>query len=318
MLKAAFDVGSGSTKMVVLDDVGGTVMSRVADVLLAHDMEAAGGEISDGIAEQLAGTLKEFAENARQCAEARGEQILLGGVATAVFRKARNAKAVLERASKASGVDIDIIDQKTEGRLGYETCKALHPSARLAWDSGGASFQLSHISEDNLMVYEGPWGASTATAALVRDVRGMTFERSSAVNPVSLDECVRLKRHLMDSMPDSPGWLADARAPLVGCFGGETSAFNVARLVLEADGDAPGTGSIAHDALWRALERQCVGHGDDELARRGFHLQVEMTVPKVVLVCAVLERVLGPDTDVRYSAANGSCEGVASYWLRNK
>ncbi|XRB09284.1 Ppx-GppA domain-containing protein [Pycnococcus provasolii] len=319
-LVASFDVGSGSTKAEVYQLTYDTstqrwlvdaepLLSLVEDVLLAHDLETQSPAecLSESITNALTQAICRLADEAR----ATGPIDVLDGVATAVFRRAKNANEVLERASRESGVSLRVIDQQAEGRLGWATCRALHPDAVLAWDSGGASFQISGECQGELSVFEGPWGASTATAALIREVRGSEFARNSSVNPVSMEECMKLKRLLVERMPDPPVWLAGALPGRVGCFGGDTSAFNVARLVLAADGVDNADVRISRETLTLALERQCAGKSDDELIARGFELQVDMTVPKVVLVLAVLEHVLGDGADVKYRPANGSCAGVA-------
>jgi hypothetical protein len=66
--------------------------------------------------------------------------------------------------------------QDEEGQLGYLTAAsglgASSPaSSVVAWDSGGASFQLTIHGDDGYQVYQGPLGASLVTAMLVKEVR---------------------------------------------------------------------------------------------------------------------------------------------------
>ena len=73
------------------------------------------------------------------------------GCATAVFRSAENGEEVLERVRSEIEIDVQMVSQELEGRLGFLTAKAVGPAdvkaeELIAWDSGGGSFQITNNS----------------------------------------------------------------------------------------------------------------------------------------------------------------------------
>ena len=48
----------------------------------------------------------------------------------------------------------------------------------VAWDSGGASFQLTIHGDEGYQVYQGPLGASLVTAMLLKEVRMQSLRQT--------------------------------------------------------------------------------------------------------------------------------------------
>ncbi len=89
-LRLVFDVGSGTTKAAVVRvaagcRVAGVLASVEHEVLLMHDVLAHGGELSAAAAARLGHVLADCAKHARALGASRA-----AGIATAVFRRARN------------------------------------------------------------------------------------------------------------------------------------------------------------------------------------------------------------------------------------
>ncbi|CUG83382.1 Hypothetical protein, putative, partial [Bodo saltans] len=65
-------------------------------------------------------------------------------------------------------------------------------SRSVVWDSGGASFQLTLEQREGhqLAAYEGEWGSSKATRAVVEDIQGRTFPKDSP-NPMTKEDVTR-------------------------------------------------------------------------------------------------------------------------------
>eukprot|EP00976_Prorocentrum_cordatum_P115231 1195974-Prorocentrum_minimum.AAC.7 len=176
---AALDVGSGATKMEVarMDTsqvpwsvVGEVLFSEQATLLLAGDLKAQSDNcLSEPIMNSAIDTLRNF----KSVAEQHGA-VKLRGIATAVFRLADNAPELLARIDQELGIKLTVVSQDEEGEIGFLTAAtgaqqpatSLHAcctndkesyalgsggdppppmdlSAVVAWDSGGASFQLT-------------------------------------------------------------------------------------------------------------------------------------------------------------------------------
>ena len=194
-------------------------------------------------------------------------------------------------------------------------------SRLLVWDVGGASFQIVgkgperlawDSSSSGLQVYEGPLGASIATAALVQEVQGHDFAHVHSPNPVSLSQAEMLAEKIQAMVPPCPNWLQQsleverggARLRVAG-IGGKTCVFRIAAMVL---------GKLRYNAddVWEAvkLSRIC---SDAELAA---YPQPDMVVPKLVAVYAVMKKLQIPHVDFKY--CNGSCIGIlcsADAWV---
>lgn len=297
--RAAFDFGSGATKLQVSDvDADGaivrTVFAEEREVLYASDLKASvDNTLSDAVTERGLAVVDALA------AVARGlgcEQY--AAVATEVFRRARNGRARLDVLGGRLRVTIRVVAQAEEARLGYLTAAAAGGGgAVVSWDSGGGSFQLATPGSDGaLETYLASWGSSVATAELATAVRSVPFV-AGAANPVSPAEAARLVDRIKASLPPPPPWLADA--PVVA-IGGDTCIFRLCRDVL----DAPGPGGAVQVADVRRALAACVGKGDGDLP----YPQPDMVVPKLCLCLAVCE-ALGVAA-FRYAPSCGSCAGL--------
>ena len=207
--RAAFDIGSGYTKMLVADVKDGAIVGRVVletEVKLSYKVDAqqsADGSLSEAIqAEGLASfgdlTAKALSLGATEAT----------GIATEIFRKAPNGEAFLERLTNATGVRITRISQEAEARLGLATAEALGggPSEAYAaaWDSGGASFQITGrqgpqsapIASVAVRAFTATLGTGPAFERLLVQVQGRPYDVRATPNPVSATEAEALVRSL--------------------------------------------------------------------------------------------------------------------------
>ncbi len=126
MLCAAIDIGSNTTRVLVAEPVGGQlkkVMEQRAYTRInkAIDPEGAIGqpkihEVGEVVATQV------------RLAEQLGAEVIKT-VATAAIREARNTDEVVHAISEVSGVEVEVLSEKEEGRLSFiGATKALgHP-----------------------------------------------------------------------------------------------------------------------------------------------------------------------------------------------
>jgi len=312
---AAFDIGSGATKLdVALVDqsatpwkiVGDLLYSEQVEVLLAHDLKASeDNTLSVRIMDE---SVRELARM-KQIAETLGVEGMLA-IGTAVFRLADNGMQLVHRIRSELGLKMHVISQDEEGRLGYltaATAAGASGSHLVAWDSGGASFQMSMCGKCGISVYEGPLGTSLVTAMLVEEVQQKRFSECQSPNPVTLPQVHDLVAKASAALPEAPFWLTGMLDTLhdhtVIGIGGATCIFLIASMVT-------GTDEFTPEEVFAGMER-LVGSTDEQLS---VYPQPDMVIPKLALMYTVMKHVGA--RKVKYLPANGSCRGVlTTAWL---
>ena len=198
--RAAFDVGSGATKILVADvdmhagplpAISKVVFQKKVSILMSEDLQKSGqASFSSGILHELMETLKEFK---READEAGAEQF--AGAATAAFRKAKNGPDFLEQV-RGEGIELRIIPQEEEGSIGFLTgsqaCPHILGSDLVVWDSGGGSFQISSMEQGMVCSWMRSLGSGIATGVLVEVVQGKDFKTTPSPNPVTIGEAQEL------------------------------------------------------------------------------------------------------------------------------
>jgi len=343
--RAALDIGSGCTKLVVADvDVATGRCERVLttqEVPVLYGValrRAADGRLSEAV--QAEG-LKELGRLVQE-AKALGCQHF-AAVATEAFRRAPNGGEFVSRVKKEVGLSIRIIDQSLEARLGFSTAAAVSDVSAwdlISWDCGGASYQLVTAGADaaagELSTHCGALGDAAATAALV-ELQGRSFAKTPSPNPVSLDEAEALVARLKERMPEPPAWLRGARG--VVAIGGRNSMFALLADMLRAGAEAntkedlpprvlpgaeaeqcggkgprpdlPSTCTVTPAAAWAAV-RASVDLSEQELARRWCWRPntdpPSMVLPKLCLIIASLEKF--QVESAQWKRTVGCCPGV--------
>lgn len=335
-VRAAVDVGSGSTKLVVARlrsgahgvSVAEVLLQRETEVLLAHALES-GSSDGEGGAESSnkAGSDEKKgrrigSEALEQCRTAlksyRAAALELGapglsGVGTAVFRLAEDGPKFLDNLREEDEIDVRLISQAEEGTLGWNTACAVTGMTAgekaaedlVCWDSGGGSFQLSWCGGSEL--FEGPMGTSTVTAALVR-MQGRDFAPDVSPNPVSAENVAGLRKFIEDVLDPLDKTACPIAKPesRVVTIGGDTCAFNIARIAVGSHSPP----HMVHKAELDAAIESHLGLDDNALLERGYtrELQPSMVVSKLVLVSTVMD-VFKFDK-FEYCPSTGSCLGV--------
>jgi exopolyphosphatase/guanosine-5'-triphosphate,3'-diphosphate pyrophosphatase len=168
--RACFDIGSGSTKMVVadVDTVKHTieiVYEENAKVDYKGDLEkSADNRFSDKILEQGLKVLNELAQKAHQ----KGAK-QFAGVATAAFRTSDNGKEYLNQIEDKLGICVSLISQKEEAEMGFmAACQGEDNKDIAVWDIGGGSMQISCYNKDHeFKVYEGQFASNNMKSFLI-------------------------------------------------------------------------------------------------------------------------------------------------------
>ena len=310
-IRAAFDIGSGATKMQVFErsrDLSGSASARVlasrqVSILYSHALCADGpGRVRIGNSTLAAGfeAVRKLRDLALSLGCAREN---VRGVATAVFRRATNGPAFLARMRRELGVSVRVVSQAVEARLGFSAGVSAGGASKaaLVWDLGNSSFQI--CAKSGSLTFGVPVGAATARDMMLRAQRKIVGPLVSE-NPVSLGDRKSLEaslRHLVRVEARRCSWLVEhlRTDPQVVCIGGRTSAFRLCSL-------AVGAREFSLEGLRGVLPRfdKC---SDKDLDKHfpGFL----MVVPKLVLVVAVMAE-LGLQSAV-YTPTVGLTRGVA-------
>lgn len=220
--KAAFDLGSGKFKLMVADVCGDHIQikySEVINVSLGADYAAGKNGLLSLKAQQKA---TDAIRILKEKAIAHGATQFTG-IATAIFRTAKNGEALLEKLSDESGVKLHIISQHLEGVIGFKTAAVsslnIQEENIISIDSGGASFQLTFKDGEAYKVYEGPLGNALVAQALFEEVRGVPFDLDVEIGAMTLNEIDRLIEVLENKMEVSD-WIkpkiADSKMVIVG------------------------------------------------------------------------------------------------------
>ncbi|MCU1491583.1 MAG: Ppx/GppA phosphatase family, partial [Acidimicrobiaceae bacterium] len=191
---AAIDLGTNSTRLLVLDPSGATLAREMTITRLGEGVDRTGRLAPAAIARTVAAIVA-FREQAESFGAVR-----FRAAATSAAREAANAEDLAAAVDEALGTPLDILSGEEEGRLAYR----------------GATVNIGTAGEPTLVVDVG--GGSTELIAPALD--------GSGVVAVSLPiGCVRVSERFLASDPPSQDQLLEARsairALLVGALDGQ-------------------------------------------------------------------------------------------------
>jgi hypothetical protein len=230
-LRAAFDFGSGASKLAIAFVPDATQPTRELDVLFEEEFElligisvsrSPNGAINDDILQQLQALVAKLRgivdRTLAEVAASRGLNHLslrMTAVCTAVYREASNGAQARDVIQDGLGVHtVRILTAAEEGHIGFLTGliaarPQLGPSNDVSevavYDSGGASFQITLGSGSDpsaarvIGCAEGNWGSGKAVHAMLTRVQQKAAAKDHYVtcNPVSIEEAAKL-RSLID------------------------------------------------------------------------------------------------------------------------
>lgn len=189
--RAAFDIGSGSTKMKVADvdtcdqKIVQVIYEQEESVNYREDLSKNNNQnFSPEIIKTGADALKKLKQKAR---EYDVEEKNMAGVATAAFRHAKNAESVVKQLSREINFPLNIIEQNEEGILGFYSALSVATVPRssiVVWDIGAGSQQITVY--DNLKkdfhVFEGQLAAVTFKDLVLKQIQK---SKKQTPNPMS-------------------------------------------------------------------------------------------------------------------------------------
>lgn len=155
--RAAIDLGSGSTKLVVglVDTCKGLVQGILFEAQRALPLKeqlqsSKDNKFNKAITDKLTSVFEEFYYLAKN-----EGAFNIRAVATSAFRTAANGKEVAQEISKKTGIEIKIIPQKQEALFAYSAARSQALNMNLpqnppiaVWDIGGGSMQITRPTKD--------------------------------------------------------------------------------------------------------------------------------------------------------------------------
>lgn len=309
--RAAVDVGSGSIKLTVAkvdpqnNKIHRILYSEEHPIPFKRDILVGGKSI---LSEKIQKVAFETLSNLqKELAIHRPTE--WKGIATAASREAKNAQDMFKKINEDLGIDISIISQNEEGRLGFATAAAVSgiPQEKLiAVDSGSGSFQITTLIDDHLEVIEGQLGYIPSLEILM-DIRGQKLDLQTPPSPVTLKEAellVEKMRGKMPPLPDSFLQKSISSANTIVGIGNENFIFAMG---------ATGVGKITFtkEELWQAISHYA-GKPAEELKQ---FAKPDTAVLGMVLLYSIMDS-MGLN-QITSCYANGSCEGLLvdkEYW----
>lgn len=191
-IRGGFDVGSGSTKTLVAKiDV---CQKKILEVLYSDSKPVAYNEDLEKSTEKKLGdkvigegleAMTSLLASVKKFKPAR-----ITGVATSVFRNAKNGTEVINSFSKKLGFKIEVISQQDEALLGFLSAKSLvgdevlKNNPPLMWDIGGGSMQMMTFEGKKPLYYLGVLASVTFKNMIIEVLQGKNLETASSPNPI--------------------------------------------------------------------------------------------------------------------------------------
>lgn len=309
--RAAVDVGSGSIKLTIAkvdpqnNKIHRILYSEEHPVPFKRDIQVGGQSV---LSEKIQKVAFETLSNLQK-EVAIHRPIEWKGIATAASRQATNAPEMFKKINEDLGIDISIISQNEEGRLGFATAAAVSGTPHenlIAVDSGSGSFQITTLIDGQLEVIEGELGYIPSLEILM-DIRGQVLDLQTPPATVTLKEAELLVERMRNKMPSAPAdflqRIKDPANTIVG-IGNENFIF-----AMGATG--VGKNTFTKEELWEAISLYA-GKPADELKQFS---KPDTAVLGMVLLYSIMDS-MGLD-QITSCYSNGSCEGLLvdmEYW----
>lgn len=299
VVRAAFDVGSGITKMTVakVDKSTGTPLevlySGLTPVFYNDDYKHnKSGQLSEKILDEGKEALEEF----KEIAQGLGANEM-AGVATAVFRESSNGNDFIDKVRDDLGINLQVISQQEEGEIGFFTAVAKsggNEEKVVSWDSGGSSFQIAMKDGKRIKVFEGPWGSTKVIKEM---------DKISPSSTPTIEQVNQLKKIIQEKLPPLPFQIfkkINTYDTRVIAIGGEYSIFNTGVL-------ATGKSDYSKEDIMKAIDAyiQSNGQSFDPISLK------KTALAELVFLYSVMDYFeMG---NIQYEKTNGSTMGVLTY-----
>ncbi len=186
--KASFDIGSGSTKMVVAR------IDRCQEKIINVLYEASRAiELKDHLLKNKNYFRKDFIYHSldqiaelKSIAQEKGASVF-NAVATAAFRSAKNSKYFKNAIKERVQIEVSTINQTTEALIAFNAAKSKAKEQNLVvWDIGGGSMQIVKARNKSKNIYLG----KLASVSFKKEVLEL-LQKKSSPNPLTKPGAIR-------------------------------------------------------------------------------------------------------------------------------
>ncbi|MFS4458670.1 Ppx/GppA phosphatase family protein [Bdellovibrio sp. HCB2-146] len=189
-VRAAFDIGSGSTKMKVgeydtcTDKLNKVILEDQAKVNYQESLQASSDQtFSEEVQDAGMAALRSLLEKALNEKATR-----FAGVATAAFRKAQNAPEFLSEIDKKLGIHVKVITQEQEAMIGFKGAASLSQLPQdkmILWDIGGGSQQMVVLNDKKEpVIYSGTLASVSFKNYVISRIQKKDTNKVTTPNPL--------------------------------------------------------------------------------------------------------------------------------------
>lgn len=193
-IRAAFDVGSGSTKMKVAElntctnAIQKILLDEQAKIDYRESVEKSSDEtISKDTTQAGIKALNSLKEKAQKAGAQK-----FSGVATAAFRQAKNGEQIVREIREATGIPLRVISQNLEALIGFQAASfktKKDPAQIIAWDIGGGSQQIVTLNDDKqASVYLGQLASVSFKNRVIQEVKKKNPKKVISPNPLTKEQ----------------------------------------------------------------------------------------------------------------------------------
>lgn len=193
-MRAAIDIGSGATNLKVakVDPKTNKILIQLYEKSIhvpyqKHLEQSADETFDTQVMDQGIRAIKALKELADSYHVKK-----VVAVATAAFRKAKNAEQFAKEIEQQTGVQVHIINQDEEGILAFRAALAttpVKPEQAMTWDIGGGSMQLTTLTnEGTYLVEKGKTASIPFKNAVIEKIEHKDSKTVHSPNPMSVEE----------------------------------------------------------------------------------------------------------------------------------
>lgn len=198
LTKAAFDIGSGSTKMVVAEvdrcknKIKKILLEQSAAVTYKEDLFRNSNMFSQNILDFGSKSLLMLKRKAQVLGATE-----FAAMATSAFRTANNGAHALAYLSKKTGINVQVIKQEREASLGYLGAKAKlsdEEGSFLVWDIGGGSMQMTFEDDSEVEFYLGKLASVSFKEKVIKEVQKKQISSPNPLGKITARKAVNLAK----------------------------------------------------------------------------------------------------------------------------
>lgn len=201
VVRAAIDIGSGATKLRVAEvDLKTQKIVRILEsqnFSIPYQEQLAKNKDGNFNREVMNQGIEALQQAKKIAQKYQAEKVI--SVATAAFRKAKNADNYIQEIKQKTGIDVNIIDQHLEGELAFQAVVSqfgMNPSDLVVWDIGGGSFQLTTVNtKGDFAIHRGLDASVPFKNYVIEEVKKQDSKLVTTPNPHTTEELLKAQLH---------------------------------------------------------------------------------------------------------------------------